>query len=108
MHFAGDKREARPGQRRHREHSQHGDVSMPGTDQYHVLENGMHHWLHTTLRASMPVSLGASDRRVGMVSIRSRRRSPRESESTAMDSKAVAMSSTMATSSLNSEMAASM
>jgi hypothetical protein len=56
----------------------------------------------------MPASLGASERRVGMVSMRSRRRSPRESASTAMDRNAVTMINTIATSSLNSEMAASM
>ncbi len=42
MHFAGDESETRPGQPSHPEHSQHGDVSVPGTDQDHVFENGMH------------------------------------------------------------------
>jgi hypothetical protein len=53
-------------------------------------------------------SPGASDNRVGMVSMRNRRRRPRDNASTAIDSNAVTRINTTATSSLNSEIAASM
>src|SRR5919201_1183115 len=112
VHLAGDQRETHAGDWLHPEHAQHGDVRVAGADQHHVLEYGMAPRLHAGLSAPTrrPIagSLGASDRRVGIVSMRNRRRRPREKASTAIDSSAVTRISTTATSSLNSEMAASM
>src|SRR5262249_20703687 len=113
VHLAADQSEAHARDRLHSEHAQHRDVGVAGANEHHVLEHGMmRHAFHASLSAPTrrPISgsLGASDRRVGIVSIRSRRRRPREKASTAIDSSAVTRISTTATWSLNSEMAASM
>src|SRR5262249_28156493 len=107
VHLPTDQGEAHARDRLHAEHAQHRKVGMAGTDQHHVLD----HWMGQALHASpsspsgrpIRASPGASDSRVGIVSIRNRRRRPREKASTAIDSNAVTRSRTTATSSLNSD-----
>ena len=111
MHLAGDQSEAHARNRLHAEHAQHGHMRVASTDQHHVLDDRMGHALHADLSSPTGprsgASLGAYESRVGMVSMRNRRRRPRENASTAIASAAVTRIRTIATSSLNSEMAAS-
>ncbi len=76
VHLAADQGEANARDRFHSEHAQHRDVGVAGADQHHVLEHGMGHPFHAGLSAPTrrPIagSLGASDRRVGIVSMRNR------------------------------------
>ena len=77
VHLTGDQREADPRDRLHPEHAQHRHVGVAGAGQDDVLDHGMVHALHASL------------------------------SSTAIESSAVTRMSSTATSSLNSEIAAS-
>src|SRR5215472_14411644 len=110
VHLATDQSEAHARDGLHPEHAQHRDVGVAGADQHHVLEHrrrSLHAGLSAPTRRPIAGSLGASDSRVGILSMRNRRRRPREKASTAIDSRAVTRISTTATSSLNTEIAAS-
>ena len=102
VQFARDQGEAHALERAHAEAAQHLDVRMARAHQHDILDDRARRTAHH--RASV---CGPAESRTGRSSILSRRLSPRESASIAIESAPVAAISTTATSRRSSAIAAS-